>query len=95
VRHPCEEGHLVLRLVGIALRRPTIIPHLLGAAWAMRARGWFKRPPFLPLPPRGYVDWRMETAYGSADAHPPVEELVRYLAWSARLRRLMRRGPRD
>jgi len=82
-------------LIGIALRRPTIIPHVLGAAWAMRARGWMTRPPFLPLPPRAYVDWRMETAYGDARAQPPVEELVRYLAWSARLRALMRRGPHD
>lgn len=86
---------MVLRMIGIALRRPWIIPHVVGAAWAMRARRWYARPPFLPLPPRTYVDWRMETAYGDAHASPPAEELVRYLAWSARLRRSMRRSPHD
>jgi hypothetical protein len=61
----------------------------------MRARRWYLRPPFLPVPPRAYVDWRMETAYGDARANPPVGELLRYLAWSARLRRLMRRRAND
>jgi hypothetical protein len=82
-------------MVGIALRRPWIIPHVLGAAWAMRARGWYARPPFLPLPPRAYVEWRMETAYGDVQASPPADELVRYLVWSTRLRRLMRRPAHD
>lgn len=77
------------------MRRPWILPHLLGAAWAMRARRWYARAPFLPLPPRSYVDWRMDTAYGDARASLTPGELERYLAWSARMRRLMRRTPHD
>ena len=82
-------------MIGIALRRPWIIPHVVGAAWAMRARRWYARAPFLPLPPRIYVDWRMETAYGDAHANPPADELARYLVWSTRMRRVMRRAPHD
>jgi hypothetical protein len=86
-----QEEAVVLRLAGIALARPWMIPHLLGAAWAMRRRRWYARPPFLPLPPRAYVDWRLETTYGDPHARPPADELERYLAWSTRLRRHMRR----
>jgi hypothetical protein len=26
--------------------------------------GWYRRLPFLPLPPRPYLAWRLQTAYG-------------------------------
>ena len=82
-------------MIGLALRRPWIIPHVVGAAWAMRTRRWYARAPFLPLPPRAYVDWRMETAYGDVHATPPADDLARYLVWSTRMRRTMRRAPHD
>ena len=77
---------MYLRMAGMALRRPRIIPYLLRAAWAFRARGWYRRPPFLPLPPRSYMRWRMETAYGDPAAMPTLDEMERYLVWTARMR---------
>ena len=41
--------------------------------------------PFLPLPARDYVRWRMYTAYGDPDAVPPVEDLIRYAHWAVRI----------
>ena len=76
----------------MALRRPRMIPYLVRAAWAFRARDWYRRPPFLPLPPKSYLRWRIETAYGDPDAVPPIDELERYLIWTARMRAQMR-GP--
>lgn len=77
----------VLRLV---VRKPWRVPALLGMAWAYRARGWWRRPPFLPLPPRSYLAWRNDTAYGDPGATPPLEEFDRFVVWSARMRRQMR-----
>jgi hypothetical protein len=74
-------------MAGLALRRPALVPALLGAAWRFRSRGWHRRPPFLPLPPAEYVAWRLETAFGSADAVPEPGMLERYLRWVARFRR--------
>ncbi len=88
-------SRLYTRLATIALRRPWILPHLLSTAWAMRARRWYSRAPFLPLPPRSYVEWRMETAYGYAGAGPEPGDLERYVMWSAHVRRLMRRAADD
>jgi len=34
--------------------------------------------------------WRLETAYGDPDATPPLDEMERYLAWTARMRRRMK-----
>lgn len=77
------------RILGTVLRRPGLVPDLLVAAWTFRAREWYRRFPFLPLPPREYVEWRMETAYGDPEALPPPDELARFLRWARQMRSRM------
>ena len=72
---------LTLTLALRALRSPSLAADLLRVAWRFRARGWYRRPPFLPLPSREYVRWRMYTAYGDYDAVPPAEDVIRYARW--------------
>jgi hypothetical protein len=57
---------------------------LARVAWRFRRRGWWHRPPFLPLPSREYMDWRMHTAYGDHHATPPAEDLERYARWAVK-----------
>lgn len=76
--------HLTLQLAARAVRSPSLVLALLVVAWRFRDRHWFRRFPFLPLPSRAYVRWRMHTAYGSGDAIPPVDDVVRYARWAAR-----------
>ena len=72
---------LTLALAGRALRSPSLAVDLLRVLWNFRARDWYRRPPFLPLPPAEYVRWRMHTAYGDHDAVPPADDVVRYARW--------------
>ena len=72
---------LTLTLALRALRSPSLAVDLLRVAWRFRARGWYRRPPFLPLPSRDYVRWRMYTAYGDYNAVPPAEDVIRYARW--------------
>jgi hypothetical protein len=72
---------LAFGLVWRALVRPGVAVDLLALAWSMRARDWFRAPPFLPLPPRDYLRWRMYTAFGDEDALPSVRQVVRYARW--------------
>ena len=74
----------------LALRRPRLWPALLSAAWAFRPKDWYRKAPFLPLPSRAYMRWRLETAYGEPDAVPPADEIARFVTWSAGMRRRMR-----
>jgi hypothetical protein len=69
-----------------AARHPGMIPDLVSAAWAFRRRGWYRRPPFLPLPSASYLRWRLDTAYGDPEAVPPVDELRRFLRWARNMR---------
>ncbi len=79
---------LTLGLVIRAAINPMLALDLLNMLWAFRARRWYRRAPFLPLPPRDYIRWRMYTAYGSEDAVPPLEDVVRFARWRRRLLRL-------
>ena len=74
----------------LALRRPWLWPALVSAAWAFRPKDWYSKPPFLPLPSKAYMRWRLETAYGEPDAVPPADEIARFVTWSADMRRRMR-----
>lgn len=81
---------LVLTLTGRALLRPRLARDLLSAAWAFRRRGWWATPPFLPLPDRAYLRWRMYTAYGDEEAVPPARDVERFARWRRELVRLGR-----
>jgi hypothetical protein len=76
---------LLLRLVPRALASPRLAFALLAVAWRFRRNRWWARPPFLPLPDRDYLRWRMYTAYGDRDATPPIGDVIRYARWAARI----------
>ncbi len=81
-------GGLLLALAARALVSPRLAVALVAAAWAFRRRDWWRRPPFLPLPDRAYLRWRMYTAYGSEAAVPPREDVIRFARWRRTTMRL-------
>ncbi|MCC7195941.1 MAG: hypothetical protein IT356_10325 [Gemmatimonadaceae bacterium] len=76
---------LSVRLALRAIASPRLAADLLRVAWRFRTRDWYRRPPFLPLPDRAYVAWRMHTAYGDHNAVPPVTDVIRYARWARRM----------
>jgi hypothetical protein len=71
---------LVLALRGIA--DPMLGIALVRVAWRFRRRGWWARFPFLPVPSRTYLAWRMHTVYGDHHAVPPADDIERYARWA-------------
>ena len=72
------------RLVWRGLRHPRTGLALLRVGWRFRARDWYRRFPFLPLPDATYVRWRMYTAYGDESAVPSADDVERYATWAVR-----------
>src|SRR5687768_12076929 len=72
---------LALGLLVRAVINPRVALDLLSLVWAFRAREWFRHPPFLPIPPRDYMQWRMYTAYGDSATVPPVQDVLRFARW--------------
>ena len=83
-RHRRGWTRLGLVLAGRAVRNPVLGMALLRVAWRFRSRDWFRHPPFLPLPDRRYLKWRMYTAYGDEDIVPPADDIERYARWAVR-----------
>jgi hypothetical protein len=81
MRAPASWKSLTTRLVLHAVVNPRLAVDLVRLAWSVRARAWYRHPPFLPLPPPEYIQWRMFTAYGDEAAIPPVEDVVRFARW--------------
>jgi hypothetical protein len=72
---------LALGLVARALVSPRVAVDLLRTGWAFRRHEWWRSAPFLPVPDRTYLRWRMYTAYGSEDAVPPLHDVIRFARW--------------
>jgi hypothetical protein len=70
---------LFLALRGLV--NPRLGIDLWKTAWAFRRRRWWAQPPFLPVPDRTYLRWRMHTAYADEDAVPPPDDVVRFARW--------------
>lgn len=62
-------------------RRPGLWPVATRQALVLARPGWWRRPPFLPLPDRAYLRFRLVTAYGGDGQPPTPEDLVAYLRW--------------
>lgn len=77
-------SRLALALALRALRDPPLAAALLRVAWRFRRRHWLRRSPFLPIPDRDYLRWRMLTAYGDPNIVPPAEDVARYARWAVR-----------
>ena len=72
----------VLAAVGAVARHPSLWPVALVQARRLARPGWWRRRPFLPLPDREYLRFRMQTAYGGDGSAPPrPDDLVTYLRW--------------
>ena len=47
---------------------------LLIYGWRVRRKGWWYRFPFLPIPPKRWLLWRFETAWGIDSTYPKWED---------------------
>jgi hypothetical protein len=70
-----------LRAIAVVVRHPSLWWIALRQARRLAPPRWWRRPPFLPLPDREYLRFRMVTQYGDADHAPEPEDLVSYLRW--------------
>ncbi len=71
---------LVRAAAAVAVRR-TLWLTAVRQLSRMAPDGWWRRPPFLPIPPADYLGFRLQTQYGDADAQPLGADVVNYLQW--------------
>ena len=62
-------------------RHPSLWLTGLRQAWVLARPGWWWHPPFLPVPDREYLKFRMVTMYGGEGEGADPADLVTYLRW--------------
>jgi hypothetical protein len=70
-----------LRILGVVLARPSLWPTALRQGWRVVPDRWWARAPYLPVPSRPYVAFRLQTQYGDISHRPEPDDVVNYLRW--------------
>jgi len=74
------------RAISMLIRHPGLWVEAVRTLFAMSARHWWRRYPFVPIPDGALLRWRAQTAYGVPDRSVVGKDLVSFLAWRKRQR---------
>jgi hypothetical protein len=62
-------------------RHPDLWTTAVRQVLVLAVAGWWRRPPFLPVPDRAYLRFRFQTMYGDPDRAPEPDDIITYLHW--------------
>jgi hypothetical protein len=86
--HTSSSDSGFLPILGAVIVRPWLWITALAQAYRLVPRGWWRTSPFLPVPSRDYMEFRLVTQYGGGHgaARGPIrsEDVVAYLRWCRR-----------
>ena len=74
-------GVMTTRTVVAVVMRPSLWGIALTQLLRLARPGWWRHAPFLPLPDRDYLRFRLETQYGDPDHSIEPADIVAYLRW--------------
>jgi len=63
------------------LIRPRLWWTTIGAFFSLVPKRWWMRRPFVPIPDRDVVAWRVTTAYGRGEMTLVWDDVLSYLDW--------------
>ena len=75
-----------LAVTGAVATRPRLWPAALRQVRSLARPGWWRRAPFVPLPDRDWMAFRLTTAYGDPQASLVPADVVTWLEWSDTVR---------
>lgn len=73
---------LATRTLAALAVRPSLWATAVSQARRLAPNRWYATWPFLPLPAREYLEFRVLTQYGDTQSSPDVHDVIDYLEWS-------------
>lgn len=93
---PAPTGLVTPRVIGAVAARPWLWATAVTQVFRLARRGWWHRPPFLPLPGAAYMEFRLTTQYGGGEVRAgrraSAADVVDYLTWCRDWNRWARRS---
>lgn len=80
----------MIRAALAVARHPRLWATAIGQGRRMARRRWWARAPFVPVPGRRYLEFRLSTQYGTTDRSISADDLITYLGWCRDERRATR-----
>ena len=74
-------GRSALRSARAVAARPRLWPAAAALLLRFAPDRWWRRPPFVPLPPADLLRFRSETMYGDPDQTPSPADVAVWLEW--------------
>jgi hypothetical protein len=71
----------VLAILAAVARHPSIWPTTIRQGRRLVPDRWWRRAPFLPVPSRNYLEFRLVTQYGDISHRPEPTDVLNYLRW--------------
>jgi hypothetical protein len=71
----------VIRSATVVMTHPSLWVTALRQVRRLARPGWWRRPPFLPLPAPDYLRFRLVTQYGDARHRADEQDVLNYLRW--------------
>ena len=78
----------MLRITATVLAHPTLWPTAVRQGIRLVPARWWTHRPYLPVPSRKYLDFRMVTQYGDISHRPEPRDVLNYLRWCRDWQRL-------
>jgi hypothetical protein len=63
------------------VRHPALWVTAVRQGWRLVPSRWWRHRPFLPVPSRQYLRFRLLTQYGDNVGRPQPEDVLNYLRW--------------
>ncbi len=75
-------------VVVAVVRHPSLWPTAIRQGVRLVPSKWWTRAPYLPVPSRSYLEFRLVTQYGDISRRPEAQDVLNYLRWCRDWRRL-------
>ncbi|HUS42504.1 MAG TPA: hypothetical protein VMY16_07540 [Ilumatobacteraceae bacterium] len=75
-------------VVAVVARHPSVWATAFRQGVRLVPARWWARAPFVPLPSRAYLEFRLVTQYGDISHRPDAEDVLNYLRWCRDWQRL-------
>lgn len=72
---------IVFASARVLIVRPSLWPTAIAQARRFAPDGWWRRPPFLPVPDPDLLAFRATTQYGDPQHPPTPADLISWLEW--------------
>lgn len=72
----------------VVMRHPSLWGTAIRQAMRLVPSKWWTRAPYLPVPSRSYLEFRLVTQYGDISHRPEAKDVLNYLRWCRDWQRL-------